>query len=97
MKYIYFLFIVFISSCISNYDDLVHFHIDCNGENIADDAIILVNGKEYIISNPENRNDDNNAEGQFKEGSEFLSNSICRSNDFSRTGNKIIRPTNRIR
>ena len=60
MKYIYFLFILFVSSCISNDDDSTHFHLDCSGENIADD--------------------------KFKEGLYSLSNSICRSNNFSRTG-----------
>ena len=60
MKYIFFLFILFVSSCISINDDSTHFHLDCSGENISED--------------------------NFKEGSEFLSNSICRSNDFSRTG-----------
>jgi len=60
MKYTFFLFILFVSSCISINDDSKHFHLDCSGENISED--------------------------NFKEGSEFLSNSICRSNDFSRTG-----------
>ena len=35
MKSIYFLFILFLCSCVSNNEELKHFHLECSGENIS--------------------------------------------------------------
>ena len=35
MKFIYFSFILFVCSCVSNNEELKHFHLECSGENIS--------------------------------------------------------------